>query len=44
MSNPYIRNHSTGAFILIDELSNETAGAGIIWYPSGKLPEENTFN
>ncbi len=36
---PYVRNHSTGAFIIIDELSNDTAGAGIIWYKSGKLPE-----
>jgi sulfate adenylyltransferase subunit 1 (EFTu-like GTPase family) len=29
------------SFILIDELTNATAGAGIIWYPSGKLPEIN---
>ncbi len=43
MYDPYERNHATGSFVLIDELSNTTAGAGIIWYPSGKLPEtENT--
>ena len=36
---PYARNHATGSYILIDELSNATAGAGTIWYPSGKLPE-----
>jgi sulfate adenylyltransferase subunit 1 len=39
MSDPYVRNHATGAFVLIDELTNATAAAGIIWYPSGKLPE-----
>jgi len=39
MYDPYARNYATGSFILIDELSNATAGAGIIWYPSGKLPE-----
>ncbi len=36
---PYVRNHSTGSFIIIDEFSNDTAGAGIIWYKPGKLPE-----
>ncbi len=43
MYDPYERNRATGSFILIDELSNATAAAGIIWYPQGKLPEtENT--
>jgi len=40
MFDPYARNRATGSFIIIDELTNATAGAGIIWYPSGKLPEE----
>ncbi len=40
MFDPYTRNHATGSFIVIDELTNTTAGAGIIWYPSGELPEE----
>lgn len=40
MYDPYVRNHATGSFIIIDELSNTTAGAGIIWYPSGELPAE----
>ncbi len=45
MYDPYARNRATGCFVLIDELSNATAGAGIIWYPSGKLPEpENSEN
>jgi len=39
MYDPYVRNHATGSFVLIDELTNATAAAGIIWYPSGKLPE-----
>ena len=34
----YARNHSTGSFVIIDQLSNATAGAGIVWYQSGKLP------
>ncbi|MGM0568791.1 MAG: elongation factor 1-alpha C-terminal domain-related protein, partial [Elusimicrobiota bacterium] len=44
MYDPYVRNHATGSFIIIDELSNATAAAGIIWYPSSKLPrpEENS--
>ncbi len=43
MYDPYERNRATGSFVLIDELSNATSGAGIIWYPSGKLPEpDNT--
>ncbi|MCF7878999.1 MAG: sulfate adenylyltransferase subunit CysN [Candidatus Omnitrophica bacterium] len=36
---PYVRNHKTGSFIIIDELTNATVGAGIIWYPSATLPE-----
>ncbi|MFO8052910.1 MAG: sulfate adenylyltransferase subunit CysN [Candidatus Omnitrophota bacterium] len=36
---PYVRNHKTGSFIIIDELTNATVGAGIIWYPSANLPE-----
>jgi sulfate adenylyltransferase subunit 1 len=40
MFDPYTRNHATGSFIVIDELTNTTAGAGIIWYPSGTLPEK----
>jgi sulfate adenylyltransferase large subunit len=36
---PYVRNHKTGSFIIIDELTNATDGAGIIWYPSATLPE-----
>jgi sulfate adenylyltransferase subunit 1 (EFTu-like GTPase family) len=27
---PYARNRATGAFILIDEASNETVGAGMV--------------
>ena len=30
MSDEYRRNRTTGSFILIDEATNETAGAGII--------------
>ncbi len=37
---PYVRNHKIGSFIIIDELTNATAGAGIIWYPSANLPED----
>ncbi len=40
MIDPYTRNHSTGSFIVIDELTNTTAGAGIIWYSSSPLPEQ----
>jgi len=28
----YKKNHATGSFILIDELSNNTVGAGVIWH------------
>jgi len=43
MFDPYVRNHPTGSFIIIDELTSATAGAGVIWYPSGTLPEvDNT--
>jgi sulfate adenylyltransferase subunit 1 len=27
---PYAQNHATGAFILIDESTNETVGAGMV--------------
>lgn len=41
---PYARNHKTGSFIIIDELTNVTVGVGIIWYPSAALPEtENSI-
>ncbi len=39
MHDPYARNRTTGSFIMIDELSNATTGAGIIWYTPGRLPE-----
>jgi len=41
MFDPYIRNHATGSFIIIDELTNDTVGAGIIWYTSGELPKDD---
>ena len=30
----YSKNRSTGSFIIIDELTNNTVSAGIIWYSS----------
>jgi sulfate adenylyltransferase large subunit len=30
MADPYARNRTTGSFILIDEVSNETVGAGMV--------------
>ncbi len=32
---PYVRNRSTGAFILIDESTNETVGAGMVLAAAG---------
>ena len=29
---PYEANHETGAFILIDRLTNNTVGAGMVWF------------
>jgi sulfate adenylyltransferase subunit 1 (EFTu-like GTPase family) len=33
MTDPYKRNRTTGSFILIDEFSNATVGAGMILWP-----------
>jgi bifunctional enzyme CysN/CysC len=41
MFDPYVRNHANGSFIIIDELTNYTVGAGIIWYKTGKIPDAN---
>jgi len=41
MFDHYTRNHTTGSFIIIDELTNDTVGAGIIWYTSGELPKDD---
>ena len=41
MFDPYVRNHANGSFIIIDELTNDTVGAGIIWYKAGRIPEQN---
>ena len=30
MADPYARNRDTGSFILIDESTNDTVGAGMI--------------
>ena len=30
MADPYARSRSTGAFILIDEATNDTVGAGMV--------------
>jgi len=35
----YGQNRSTGSFIMIDERSNLTVGAGMIWKPLRKAPE-----
>ncbi len=39
MFDSYVKNHATGSFIVIDQFSNATAGAGIIWDKPGVLPE-----
>jgi bifunctional enzyme CysN/CysC len=36
MADPYARNRTTGSFILIDEATNETVGAGMIVEASGR--------
>ncbi|MCD4669547.1 MAG: sulfate adenylyltransferase subunit CysN [Actinomycetia bacterium] len=41
MFDTYVRNHANGSFIIIDELTNDTVGAGIIWYKAGKIPGQN---
>ena len=35
MIDPYKRNRSTGSFILVDEFTNATVGAGMILWPDG---------
>ena len=35
---PYAENRTTGAFILIDEATNDTVGAGMIADPAGHVP------
>ena len=37
---PYARNKSNGSFIIINQLTKSTAGAGIIWYQPGRLPNK----
>ena len=32
---PYARNRETGSFILVDEATNDTVGAGLIATPEG---------
>lgn len=41
MFDPYVRNHSNGSFIIIDELTNDTVSGGIMWYKTGEMPEED---
>jgi sulfate adenylyltransferase subunit 1 (EFTu-like GTPase family) len=33
---PYTSNRTTGAFILIDETTNDTVGAGMITHPADR--------
>jgi len=35
----YDRNRALGCFIMIDEYTNDTVAAGIIWHTSGSLPD-----
>ncbi len=35
MIDPYKRNRTTGSFILVDEFTNATVGAGMILWPDG---------
>jgi sulfate adenylyltransferase subunit 1 len=35
MVDPYKRNRTTGSFVLVDEFSNATVGAGMILWPEG---------
>jgi bifunctional enzyme CysN/CysC len=44
VSDPYTENRDTGAFILIDETSNETVGAGTIVEPREVKPGAQTRN
>ncbi|WP_439032200.1 adenylyl-sulfate kinase [Gordonia terrae] len=43
-SDPYAHNRDTGAFILIDEASNDTVGAGTILEPREVIPGKATRN
>ncbi|MGV9824267.1 adenylyl-sulfate kinase [Gordonia sp. NPDC003429] len=44
VADPYVSNRSTGAFILIDEASNDTVGAGTILEPREVIPGKATRN
>ncbi|MFT4088197.1 MAG: adenylyl-sulfate kinase [Gordonia sp. (in: high G+C Gram-positive bacteria)] len=44
VADPYAANRDTGAFILIDESSNETVGAGTILQPREVIPGKATRN
>jgi sulfate adenylyltransferase subunit 1 len=44
MIDPYKRNRTTGSFILIDEFTNATVGAGmILWPESAEAPAASQF-
>jgi sulfate adenylyltransferase subunit 1 len=44
MIDPYKRNRTTGSFILIDEFTNATVGAGMILWPDGsERPQTEQF-
>ena len=44
MIDPYSRNRTTGSFILIDEFTNATVGAGMILWPDGsERPQTEQF-
>ncbi|GAA1481586.1 adenylyl-sulfate kinase [Gordonia sinesedis] len=43
-ADPYRRNRDTGSFILIDEASNDTVGAGTILEPREVIPGKATRN
>ncbi|WP_238422644.1 adenylyl-sulfate kinase [Gordonia sp. 'Campus'] len=43
-ADPYAHNRDTGAFILIDEASNDTVGAGTILEPREVIPGKATRN
>ena len=44
VADPYADNRDSGAFILIDETSNDTVGAGTITEPREVKPGEHTRN
>ncbi|MFF0709048.1 adenylyl-sulfate kinase [Gordonia sputi] len=44
VADPYASNRDTGAFILIDEASNDTVGAGTILEPREVIPGKATRN